>query len=91
MNIEHEARFTEAELFSMFNVECNSAWASPNSLTMPLLKVKVKKVKQSKRMKHTCDKIKAGITLENPGKARVADLVAYYNNPLNAGVSPFEV
>jgi hypothetical protein len=90
-NLSHEAMFTEAELFGMFNVECATAWTSPNSLSVPLLKVKVRKVKASKRVKHTCDKIKAGITTANPGKGRVADLVKFYAAFGEAEVSPFEV
>ncbi len=82
---------SEAELFGLFNVECATSWSSPNSLSVPLLKVKVRKVKQSKRVKHTCDKIKAGITTANPGKGRVADLVAFYAANEGNEVSAFEV
>jgi hypothetical protein len=89
-NVTHEAMFTEAEMFSMFNVECATSWSSPNSLTKPLLKVKVRKPKANKRVKHTCDKIKAGITTANPGKGRVEDLVAFYAANAEGEVSAFE-
>ena len=87
-----DKRFTDGELFGMFNVECANSWASPNCLKVPLLKVKVRKAKASKRLqKMPCDKIKDGVTTHQPGKDRVDDLVAYYNNPMNAGLSAFEV
>ena len=89
--IDHDARFSPAELFGMFNVECADNWSSPNCLSIPLLKVKVKKVKASKRMKHTCDHIKEGITDAAPGKSRVADLVKFYATYGDYEVSPFEV
>jgi hypothetical protein len=87
-----DKRFTDGELFGMFNVECAPTWAGPNCLRMPLLKVKVRKVKASKRMqKMPCDKIKDGVTTHQPGKARVDDLVAFYNTFGDAEISPFEV
>jgi hypothetical protein len=90
-NVAHETMFTEAELFGMFNVECADNWASPNSLSVPLLKVKVRKPKANKRVKHTCDKIKAGITTANPGKGRVADLARFYAASGGRGVSALGV
>ena len=89
-NVAHETMFTEAQLFSMFNVECATSWASPNSLNVPLWKVKVRKPKADKRIKHTCDKIKGGITTANPGKGRVEDLVAFYAANGDKEVSAFE-
>jgi hypothetical protein len=93
--IDIDARFTDGELFGMFNVECAPSWAGPNCLRLPLLKVKVKKVKKvkaSKRMQKTpCDKIKDGVTTHQPGKARVDDLVAFYAANAAAEISPFEV
>ena len=87
-----DKRFTDGELFGMFNVECSPSWTGPNCLRIPLLKVKVRKVKASKRMqKMPCDKIKDGITKELPGKSRVADLVKFYATFGDAEVSPFEV
>lgn len=83
--------FTDAELFSMFNVECATSWTSPNCLNVPLLKVRVRKPKVSKRVKHTCDKIRDGITTANPGKGRVADLVRFYATHGVNEESPFEV
>jgi hypothetical protein len=42
-------------------------------------------------MKHTCDRIKEGITDADPGKSRVEDLVKFYAAFGEAEVSPFEV
>ncbi len=81
---------SEAELFGLFNVECATSWSSPNSLNVPLLKVKVRKVKVSKRVKHTCDKIKDGITQEAPGRSRVDDLARFYDANSAAEASAFE-
>ena len=87
-----DKRFSDAELFGMFNVECAKSWASPNCLKVPLLKVKVRKAKASKRLqKMPCDKIKDGVTTHQPGKARVDDLIAFYNTFGDAELSPFEV
>lgn len=90
-SVSIDSRFSDGELFGLFNVECANSWTSPNCLSVPLLKVRSRKVKPSSRVRHTCDHIKPDITDENPGKSRVNDLVKFYNNPLNAGVSPFEV
>lgn len=81
---------TDAELFAAFNVECSDNWASPNSLSIPLWKVKVLKAKPNKRVKHTCDKIKAGITAANPGKGRVDDLARFYDANAESEISAFE-
>ena len=89
--IDHDSRFSSAELFSMFNVECADNWTSPNCLSIPLIKVRVRKAKPSKRMKHTCDRIKEGITDADPGKSRVEDLVKFYATYGDYEVSPFEV
>jgi hypothetical protein len=79
---------TDAELFAMFNVDC--APTTPFSMNVPLLKVRVRKAKVSKRVKHTCDKIKAGITEEAPGRSRVADLARFYDANAEGEVSAFE-
>jgi hypothetical protein len=79
---------TETELFSMFNVDC--APTGPFSMNVPLLKVRVRKPKADKRVKHTCDKIKGGITTANPGKGRVDDLARFYDAHASQEVSAFE-
>ena len=90
--LEIDKRFTDGELFGMFNVECAPSWTGPNCLRIPLLKVRVRKAKQSKRLqKMPCDKIKDGVTTHQPGKARVDDLVAFYAANAVNEVSPFEV
>lgn len=82
--------FTDSELFSMFNVDCDPNRSVWNDVCkVPLWKVRVRKVKPSKRVVHTFDRIKPNITTEQPGKSRVADLICFYQNPLNVGVSPF--
>ena len=87
-----DKRFTDGELFGMFNFECSPSWTGPNCLRIPLLKVRVRKAKQSKRLqKMPCDKIKDGVTTHQPGKARVDDLVAFYAANAEAEISPFEV
>ena len=87
-----DKRFTDGELFGMFNFECSPSWTGPNCLRIPLLKVRVRKAKQSKRLqKMPCDKIKDGVTTHQPGKARVDDLVAFYAANAVNEVSPFEV
>jgi hypothetical protein len=85
---EMTKNFTEAELFSMFNVDC--APTGPFSMNVPLLKVRVRKAKPNKRVKHTCDKIKTGITEEAPGKSRVDDLARFYDANASQEVSAFE-
>lgn len=79
---------TDTELFSMFNVDC--APTHPFSMNVPLLKVKVRKAKVSKRVKHTCDKIKPGITEAAPGRSRVDDLARFYDAHASQEVSAFE-
>lgn len=79
---------TDAELFAAFNVDC--APTGLFSMNVPLLKVRVRKAKVSKRVKHTCDKIKAGITEEAPGRSRVDDLARFYDANAAGEVSAFE-
>lgn len=78
----------DAQLFAMFNVDC--APTSLLSLNVPLLKVRVRKPKADKRVKHTCDKVREGVTSANPGKGRVADLAAFYALHGEDEISAFE-
>lgn len=81
-------QLTDAELFAAFNVDC--APTGLFSLNVPLLKVRVRKPKANKRVKHTCDKIKDGITQEAPGRSRVDDLARFYDAHASQEVSAFE-
>jgi len=99
--IKLEERFSDFEISQMFNVDCEpdcrnrgkmrvryiEAQYALNDTKVPLLVNRKRKV--SKRVKHYNDTIKPGITTREPGKGRVADLIRYYQNPANEGVSPF--
>lgn len=102
MKVKLEDRFSDFELFEMFNVECDPNADQQktrvryieepyvfNDVKVPLLVRRKRKV--SKRVRHYNDTIRAGVTSQPPGKGRVADLAKYYQDPTNEGVSPFEV
>lgn len=100
MKVTLEERFTDFELFQMFNVECNPQAEQKatrvkhdkeqyafNDIKMPLWKNKKRKL--TKRVKHHNDYVKEGITSEPAGKSRVADLARFYQN--NDGESAFSI
>lgn len=105
MKITHEERFTEVELGTMFNVDCDPSckvrhnlrvrWNDEpyamNDTKVPLLVVrKAKKV--SKRVRRYCDSVKPGVTTHKPGtKGRVADMVKWYAEHAANEESAFEV
>ena len=97
-------RFSDFELFAMFNVDCDTECKTRNTLRVryieapyafndtkvPLLVNRKRKV--SKRVKHYCDEIKSGVTTHGPGtKGRVADMVRFYAANAASEVSVFEV
>ena len=78
-----DTRFSEIELFRMFNVECETVEGKPVDsckVNKPLWKVR--KVKASKRAKANVtngDFIRDGITCHAAGsKERVADMIRFY-------------
>lgn len=105
IKITHEERFSEMELFRMFNIECNPNIDAKetrvryeelpyvfNDIKVPLLRYrKAKKVKGEKRHRPLTDKIKPGITDELPGSSRVADLVKFYATASEREESAFEI
>ena len=96
-------RFTDLELFAMFNVDCNPKGDSRvkylelpyvfNDIRVPLWRTK--RIVISKRFKstRTCDDtIKEGITHHKPGsKGRVADLAKFYAQHTEAEESAFTI
>ena len=98
MKIRHESRFTDVELFAMFNVELNSSrqgrrgaiQTAIGDIQTPLLVWK--KVKLPKRFNTAIgDNVKAGVTIHPPGsKERVADLAAFYQDNAGDELSAFE-
>ena len=101
--IKLEERFTTFELFDMFQIDCDpncmdrkslrvryiEAPYALNDTKVPLLIRRKRKV--TKRVKHYCDSIKAGVTEYEPGtKGRYADLVKFYRANTEAEISPFE-
>jgi len=98
--IKLEDRFSDFELFQMFQVECNpdaeqketrvgyvEAPYHFNDVKVPLLKNKKRKL--SKRIVHFEDHVKSGITREPAGKSRVADLARFYQD--NPRESAFDI
>ena len=78
-------RFSDIELFQMFNVECEVVGHKPGAYALDSDKVnrplwKIRKVKATKRTKkHVGDMIRDGITCHAPGsKDRVKDMAAFY-------------
>jgi hypothetical protein len=96
-------RFSDLELFRMFNVDCNPTCDGRkvrtktvdapyvfNDIKVPLLVSR--KRKASKRVRHYDDQIKAGVTNSEPGtKARVADLAKFYAANMESETSAFNV
>ena len=99
-----ENRFSDFELFSMFNVDCDAECKTRNTLRVRYIEApyvfndcKVpllvsRKRKPTKRVKHYCDEIKSGITRCEPGtKGRVADLAKWYSAHAESEESAFKV
>ena len=102
IKIKLEDRFTEQQLWDMFNVECDKKTERSNTyaidepfcfndVKVPLWHVRSKRSKVSKRVKHRDDRVKQGITIHPPGKQRVEDLVRFYASHSDAEESAFEV
>ena len=106
MKINHEDRFSEMEMFGMFNVEClpggerkdSSRQADVeekycfNDVLVPLWKETKRELTRGE--KAACqheDNIKPGISLEKPGSKRVADLAKFYAENANEEKSAFFV
>ena len=105
MKITHEERFSEMEMFGMFNVDCNpdadqketrgrwdeSEYAT-NDTKVPLWKFTKRNLSRGeKNALQGEDNIKPGISQEKPGSKRVADLARFYAENTEKEVSPFFV
>ena len=93
IKIAHEDRFSEMELFSMFNIEClpggerkDSSKQTDveekycfNDVLVPLWKETKRELPRGeKKAVQDEDNIKPGISQHKPGSQRVADLAKFY-------------
>jgi len=105
MKITHEDRFTEFELFQMFNVDCDPN-IDPSEVRTPYVdgkyefndchcpmwrNVKRELPRGEKNAVQDEDNIKPGISQHKPGSQRVADLAKFYAENANEEKSAFFV
>ena len=102
IKIKLEDRFTEKQLWQLFNVECDASTRRTNihsvdepycfnDVKVPLWHVRNKHSKVSKRVKHRDDRVKQGVTVHPPGKQRVEDLVRFYSERSQFEESAFDI
>lgn len=80
MKVKHEDRFSDMELFAMFNIAVPCQDKKGREFVAPLWKVKQRKLKRGEQNAlQSEDLIKEGVSQHPPGSAgRIADLTTHY-------------